>query len=84
MDHYRARVMLTPGSIAGLVTAERRHVCDGHLASERHYIESGQQYLATALPPDNPDVGNRRWWHHRLCLDCCPAEYDQRPEEVPF
>jgi hypothetical protein len=78
----RSRVTFTDGSIAGLVTARKRYRCDGHLAYERHYIKPGQQYVANALPPDNPDIGNHGWWHARFCLDCCPAEYDQRAEQV--
>lgn len=74
----RPRVALTPGSIAGVVEARKRHRCDSHLASERHYIEPGQRYVANALPPHHPEVGNTGWWHSRMCLDCCPAEHDPR------
>lgn len=69
------RVSFTPGSIAGVVTANKRHQCDGHLADVKHYIEPGERYVANALPPGHPDVGNTGWWHFRACKDCCPAEY---------
>jgi hypothetical protein len=75
---YRPRTAFTPGSITGIVTAHKRHVCDSHLTGERHHIEPGQRYAANALPPHHPEVGNERWWHLRLCLDCCPAEHDPR------
>lgn len=72
---YRHRVAFTPGSIAGVLVARKRHVCGGHLASERHYIEPGQRYVANALPPDHPEIGNPGWWHLRVCMDCCPERY---------
>ena len=71
----RIRVRFTPGSIHGVVTAQKRHRCDGHLSRDRHWIEPGDRYVANALPPDHPDVGNVGWWHSRLCMDCCPVEY---------
>ena len=80
----RPRIAFTPGSIAGVVTARKRYLCQSHLTRERHYIEPGQMYVANALPPYDPDIGNLGWWHLRVCLDCCPPEYDQRPKEVPF
>lgn len=70
-----SRVSFTPGSIAGVVTANKRHRCDGHLADERHWIEPGDRYVANALPPGNSDIGNAGWWHLRVCMACCPAEY---------
>ena len=70
-----ARVMFTHGSIHGVVTAAKRHKCDGHLADGKHFIEPGERYVANALPPNNPEVGNDRWWHLRVCLDCAPVEY---------
>jgi hypothetical protein len=70
-----ARVVFTHGSIAKVVVAGRRYVCGSHLNPERHYIEPGQQYVANALPPHNPEIGNDRWRHLMVCLDCCPAEY---------
>lgn len=75
---HRPRVAFTDGSIAGVVTARKRHRCDSHLAQERHWIEPGDRYAASALPPDNPEVCNTRWLHLRVCLDCCPAEHDPR------
>ena len=72
-DEYR--VAFTPGSIAGVVTARKRHRCDGHLRRERHYIEPGEQYVANALPPDHPDIGNLGWWHARFCAACAPLKY---------
>lgn len=77
----RPRVAFTPGSIARLVTSRRRYRCGSHLAPERHYIEPGEQYVRNALPPNNPDIGNREWWHMRVCLDCAPAEHDPRLTE---
>ena len=74
----RPRVAFTPGSIAGIVTAQKRHACQSHLAGERHYIEPGQRYVANALPPDHPDIGNLGWWHLRVCLNCCPIEYARK------
>ncbi len=80
--HGRPRVSFTPGSIQGVVTARKRHVCQNHLDSERHYIEPGDRYVANALPPD-PDIGNPGWWHLRVCLDCCPIEHDERRQATP-
>lgn len=31
--------------------------------------------VASALPPDNADVGNTGWLHARFCMDCCPVEF---------
>lgn len=75
---YRPRVAFTPGSIQGVVTAKKRHRCENHLTDERHYIEPGQRYIANALPPNHPEIGNAGWWHLRMCLDCCPVEHDPR------
>ena len=64
------------------MVARKRHVCQNHLLDrdDRHYIEPGDRYIANALPPDHPDIGNPGWWHLRVCLDCCPAEHDPRPK----
>lgn len=70
-----SRVSFTPGSIAGVVTARKRHRCQGHLSPDLHFIEPGERYVANALPPDHPEIGNRGWWHLRVCMSCCPAEY---------
>jgi hypothetical protein len=75
----RPRVAFTPGSVQGVVTARKRHICQNHMDDEKHYIEPGDRYVANALPPDHPDIGNPGWWHLRVCLDCCPAEHDPRP-----
>lgn len=49
----------------------KRRRCDGHLA-ERHWIEVGDLVMASALPPDDPEIGNTRWWHTWYCADCWP------------
>ena len=75
---YGRRVSFTLGSISGVVTAQKRYRCSGHLYPSTHYIEAGQRYIANALPPDHPDIGNAGWWHMRVCLDCCPLSLDPR------
>jgi len=70
-DHVSA----SRGAIYGVVTAHKRHRCNGHLNRERHYIEKGDRYVASALPPHDPDIGNDHWWHARLCRGCCPIEF---------
>jgi hypothetical protein len=70
-----ARVVKTFGALYGVATARKRFWCDGHLARERHRIMPGDRYVASALPPDHPDIGNVDWWHHRFCMDCAPIEY---------
>ena len=83
-QHYRPRVSFTSGSIQGVVMARKRHVCGNHLSGvQRHYIEPGDRYVANALPPDHPDIGNPGWWHLRVCLDCCPVEHDPRVSSSP-
>lgn len=72
-----SRVSTTPGSMQTVVTARKRRRCDGHLTSERHWIEPGERCVASALPPDNPEVGNIGWWHAWFCMDCCPVEYTE-------
>ncbi len=74
-DRYRHRVSRTHGALYGMAVARRRYRCDGHMASERHWIEAGEPYVASALPPDHPDIGNIGWWHHRFCMECAPEEY---------
>jgi hypothetical protein len=74
----RPRVAFTSGSITGVVVAQKRHTCQSHLARDRHYIQPGDQYIANALPPHHPDIGNTGWWHLRICVDCCPASHDPR------
>ena len=73
------RVVRTPGALYGAAVSRKRRRCDGHMAPEQHWIKPGQQYVASALPPDS-EIGNKGWWHHSYCMDCCPAEYAR---EVP-
>ncbi len=77
----RGRVRMTDGSIHGVATARKRHRCDGHLTdrADRHFMEPGERYVASALPPAS-SIGNTRWWHARFCADCAPVEY---AEQVP-
>jgi hypothetical protein len=72
----RYRVGRTPEALYGVKTARRRYRCDGHLTDpeDRHFIEPGSRYVASALPPHG-EFGNTRWWHHRLCGDCAPADF---------
>jgi hypothetical protein len=70
-DHVTA----SRGAIYGVVTAQKRYHCSGHLNHNYHYIEKGERYVASALPPHDPEVNNDRWWHLRLCRNCCPIEY---------
>lgn len=69
------RVTITHGALAKVNTARRRFRCEGHLAPSTHFIEPGQRYVRTSLPPDNPEINNDTWWHMRLCMDCCPVEF---------
>lgn len=73
-DSRRPRVTLTFGSLNGVKTARRRYRCGSHLA-DRHHIEVGEQYVASALPPHDPEICNDRWLHLRVCMDCCPVNY---------
>jgi hypothetical protein len=75
VSRYRIRVVRTHGALYGVVRARKRHRCDGHMASERHWIEAGDDYVASALPPDHPEINNVGWWHHRYCMECAPIEY---------
>ena len=70
-----SRVTSTPGALYGTAVARKRYRCDGHLADGRHWIEVGDTYVASALPPGHPDIGNVGWWHLRLCMECAPAEH---------
>ena len=74
-ERYRRRVAKNNGALYGVKHARRRYRCDGHMASERHWIEEGDTYVASALPPDDPEIGNTRWWHNRFCMECAPVEY---------
>ena len=75
------RVANTPGSIVRVVTANKRHRCDGHMNPVSHHIEPGDNYVATALPPNHIDIGNLGWWHNRFCMDCCPVEFASSAKE---
>lgn len=67
-----SRVRITPGSLVSKPRrAQKRRRCDGHLA-ERHWIEVGDRFIWTALPPNHSDIGNRGWWHAAYCADCWP------------
>lgn len=60
MGDYQ-RVIRHVGALYGVTkAASRRYRCDGHLTFGAHrWIEEGQSYVVSALPPDDPDVGNR-------------------------
>lgn len=67
------RVMPTPGALYSEPRESRkRRRCDGHLA-DPHWIEVGDRVVWSALPPENPDIGNTGWWHAAFCSDCAPA-----------
>jgi hypothetical protein len=68
------RVVATSEALYGVRKAGKRYRCDGHLNTDRHFIEPGTKYVASALPPHG-EIGNERWWHNRLCAECCPIEY---------
>jgi hypothetical protein len=74
----RYRVSRTSGALYGYPRrAQRRRRCDGHLA-DRHWIEVGDLYVSSALPPDTDDIGNPNWWHANYCLYCAPAPDSSR------
>lgn len=73
----RYRVARHHGAIYGRLTARKRFRCNGHLNPAGHWIEPGDWYIASALPPNDPDIGNTGWWHHRLCMECAPVEYTE-------
>lgn len=73
-DRYRVRVALTHGALYGVARSIKRRRCDGHMASEAHWIEAGDRYVASALPPDHPEICNAGWWHLVFCMECAPAE----------
>lgn len=73
-----SRVSSTHGALVSPPrTLRKRRRCDGHLA-ERHWIEAGQSVVWSALPPDNPEIGNVGWWHAAFCADCAPLPKDIR------
>ena len=78
-ERYRVRVLRTHGALYGVAVSAKKRRCDGHMASEPHSIEAGDRYVASALPPDHPDIGNVGWWHHNFCMECAPAEYATPP-----
>lgn len=78
---YRHRVAKSFGALYGVRRATKRYRCDGHLASEPHWIAQGALYVVSALPPDDPEIGNVGWWHARFCVECAPAEYAEAVAE---
>lgn len=67
-----ARISPTHGALYGdLHPAAKRRRCDGHL-SDPHWIEVGDLFIWSALPPNNNDIGNTGWWHAAYCHDCAP------------
>ena len=72
-DYYRHRVSKEDYALYGVARAKKRYPCDGHMASEPHWIEVGETYVASALPPDS-EIGNAEWWHARFCVECAPAD----------
>lgn len=85
------RVTFTPGALTKVNRARRRFQCEGHLADVPHFIDPGQRYVRTSLPPDHPEINNDSWWHMRFCMACCPVEFTapdltpttQAPHEAP-
>jgi len=76
-DYYRHRVARTAGALySDPAKARKRRRCDGHMASEPHWIEVGDPVVYSALPPDHPDIGNVGWWHSSFCADCAPLPKD--------
>ena len=73
------RAIRSTGALYGTQTARKRYRCEAGVTGERHYIEPGDRYVASALPPHDNDIGNERWWHMRLCMDCCPIEFVGAP-----
>jgi hypothetical protein len=69
------RVTFTQGALTKVNTARRRFRCEGHIADVEHFIEMGQRYVRTSLPPDHPEINNDAWWHMRFCMACCPVEF---------
>lgn len=47
------------------------HVCDdGWGPAERHYINPGDTYAEHVCSPNDPDIGNERWWRVKECVAC--------------
>ncbi len=76
-----ARVISHPGALYGVQRASRRYMCEANSGAfgQHHWIEPGRMYVASALPPHDPDINNSRWWHARYCMECCPLEYSEVP-----
>ena len=74
------RVTFTPGTLTKVNRARRRFRCEGHIAPLPHFIQPGERYVRSSLPPDHPDINNDGWWHMRFCLSCCPAEFAREGE----
>lgn len=76
------RVVSTFGALYGKPQrASKRRRCDGHL-TDRHWIESGDLYIWSSLPPNHPDIGNIGWWHHAYCSNCWPESINQQVSEA--
>lgn len=69
------RVTFTHGSLNKVNRARRRFRCDGHIAHVRHFIEPGERYVRTSLPPNHSEINNDGWWRMRFCMACCPVEW---------
>ena len=69
------RVAFTPGTLAKVNRAHRRFRCEGHIADVAHFIEPGDRYVRSSLPPNHPDINNDSWWYMRFCMACCPMEF---------
>lgn len=71
------RVARTSGALYGQsqVKKLRRRRCGGHLV-DPHWIEIGDRFVWSALPPDHPEIGNAGWWHAAYCLNCAPLRPD--------
>jgi hypothetical protein len=73
MNSNSTRVISGPGQLWSRprISAKRRR-CEWELPGS-HWIEVGQPIVWCAVPPNHPDLGNTRWLHAGLCLDCAPA-----------
>ena len=54
-------------------TARIRKLCDGDVYQPYHFIEPGERYLRTSIPPHG-DLGNDRWWTITTCKSCMTPE----------
>ena len=72
-----SHVLPSAGALYGKPrVCRKRRRCDGHLA-DRHWIEPGDLLMPSALPPDDPEIGNIGWWHAFYCADCWPEAVTQ-------